>query len=119
MNPHLTLTLSPPIGWERRGNSSRTRIVPRRPVEQRRVHGPNACQNLGVEANLNRNPNPGAGLPMNPTAFLVKTATSRIAAPHISYSDGRANSAPREGTRPTNTTYGSWRPRALTRRLEV
>ena len=26
-NPHLTLTLSPPIGWERRGNSSRTRTV--------------------------------------------------------------------------------------------
>ncbi len=23
-NPHLTLTLSPPIGWERRGNSNRT-----------------------------------------------------------------------------------------------
>jgi hypothetical protein len=28
MNPHLTLTLSPPIGWERRGNSRGTRIVP-------------------------------------------------------------------------------------------
>jgi hypothetical protein len=26
-NPHLTLTLSPPIGWERRGNSLRARIV--------------------------------------------------------------------------------------------
>jgi hypothetical protein len=24
MNPHLTLTLSPPIGWERRGNRRRT-----------------------------------------------------------------------------------------------
>jgi hypothetical protein len=41
--PHLTLTLSPPIGWERRGNSRRTRIVPRRTVEQRQVHGPDAC----------------------------------------------------------------------------
>src|ERR1039458_7154484 len=30
MNPHLTLTLSPPIGWERRGNRRRTRVVPRR-----------------------------------------------------------------------------------------
>ena len=50
MNPHLTLTLSPPIGWERRGNSRRTRIVPRRSVEQRQVHGPNARQNFGVEA---------------------------------------------------------------------
>jgi hypothetical protein len=26
-NPHLTLTLSPPIEWERRGNSQRTSIV--------------------------------------------------------------------------------------------
>jgi hypothetical protein len=56
MNPHLTLTLSPPIGWERRGNSRRTRIVPRRSVEQRQVHGPNARQDFGVEANLNLNP---------------------------------------------------------------
>ena len=53
MNPHLTLTLSLPIGWERRGNSRRTRFVPPRSVEQRQVHGPNAGQNLGVEANLN------------------------------------------------------------------
>jgi len=43
MNPHLTLTLSPPIGWERRGNGRRTRIVPRRSVEQRQVHGADAC----------------------------------------------------------------------------
>jgi len=53
MNPDLTLTLSPPIGWERRGNSRRIRIVPRRSVEQRRVHGPNGRQNSGVKANLN------------------------------------------------------------------
>jgi len=39
--------------------------------------------------------------------------------PHISHSDGSANSAPREGTRPTNTSGASCRPRALTRRLEV
>ena len=26
MNPHLTLTLSPPIGWERRGNSQERRL---------------------------------------------------------------------------------------------
>ena len=50
MNPHLTLTLSPPMGWERRGNSRRTRIVPRSSVEQRRVHSPNARQDFGVEA---------------------------------------------------------------------
>jgi len=35
--------IPPPIGWERRGNSRRTRIVPRRFVEQRRVPGRNAC----------------------------------------------------------------------------
>jgi hypothetical protein len=46
MNAHLTLALSPPIGWERRGNSRRTRIVPRRSVEQRQVHGPNARQDF-------------------------------------------------------------------------
>jgi hypothetical protein len=32
MNPHLTLTLSPPIGWEGRGNSRRTRPVLRGPA---------------------------------------------------------------------------------------
>jgi hypothetical protein len=57
MNPHLTLTLSPPIGWERRGNSKRTRIVPRKSVEQRQVHDPNARQNFGVEANRLRRTN--------------------------------------------------------------
>ena len=59
MNPHLTLTLSPPIGWERRGNSRRTRIVPPRSVEQRQVHGPNARQNFGVEAFQEPSPHPG------------------------------------------------------------
>src|ERR1035441_7164327 len=56
INPHLTLTLSPPIGWERRGDRRRTRFVPRRSGEQRQVHGANARQNFGVEANLNLNP---------------------------------------------------------------
>ena len=50
MNPHLTLTLSLPIGWERRGNSGWTRFVPRRSGEQRPVHGPNTRQDFGVEA---------------------------------------------------------------------
>jgi hypothetical protein len=59
MNPHLTLALSPPIGWERRGNSRRTRIVPPRSVEQRQVHGPNARQNFGVEAFQEPSPHPG------------------------------------------------------------
>jgi hypothetical protein len=37
MNPHLTLTLSPPIGWERRGNSGRTRLVAWRSIVQGQV----------------------------------------------------------------------------------
>ena len=42
MDPHLTLTLSPPIGWERRGNGRRTRLVLRSCVEQRQIHDPEA-----------------------------------------------------------------------------
>ncbi len=57
MNPHLTLALSPPIGWERRGNRRRTRVLPRRPVEQRPVHGSHARQEFGVAANHNPNVN--------------------------------------------------------------
>ncbi len=41
-NPHLTLTLSPPIGWERRGNSKRTPIVLWKKWGQRQVQGFNA-----------------------------------------------------------------------------
>ena len=39
--------------------------------------------------------------------------------PHISHSDGKADSAPRGGTRPTSMHHRACRPRALTRRLEV
>jgi hypothetical protein len=38
-NPHLTLTLSPPIGWERRGNSGVRRHVVRKFVQRRLVGG--------------------------------------------------------------------------------
>ena len=31
-NPHLTLTLSPPIGWERRGDSQRASVVVANPT---------------------------------------------------------------------------------------
>jgi len=41
-NPHLTLTLSPPIGWERRGNSRRKRLISRKFAKQRQVQGSNA-----------------------------------------------------------------------------
>jgi alpha-galactosidase len=34
---HLTLTLSPPIGWERRGNSNRTQPQSQRPIGGHRV----------------------------------------------------------------------------------
>jgi len=47
MNPHLTLTLSPPIGWERRGNSGRMRSVARKLAEQRQVQGNNALWSCG------------------------------------------------------------------------
>jgi hypothetical protein len=39
MNPHLTLTLSPPIGWEGRGNSRRTRTVLSKSAERRPIQG--------------------------------------------------------------------------------
>jgi hypothetical protein len=42
MNLHLTLTLSPPIRWERRGNSRRTRTVLWKPASIRQVQGFNA-----------------------------------------------------------------------------
>ncbi len=35
--PHLTPTLSPPIGWERRGNGGRRRLVLGMFVEQRQI----------------------------------------------------------------------------------
>ena len=68
MNPHLTLTLSPPIGWERRGNSRRTRLVPRKFAEQRQVQGSNAQVAFGkISARRSRQcgveppPRPGGG----------------------------------------------------------
>ncbi|MGA2555892.1 MAG: hypothetical protein ABSG04_06410, partial [Verrucomicrobiota bacterium] len=59
MKPHLTLTLSPPIGWERRGNSRRTPIVPREFAEQRQARGSNAQVAVG------------GTLPMNPHLTLT------------------------------------------------
>ncbi len=43
-NPHLTLTLSPPIGRERRGNSKRTRTVLSKPASKSQVYGFNAAR---------------------------------------------------------------------------
>ena len=48
MNPHLTLTLSPPIRWERRGNSRRTRTVLWKPESIRQVQGFNARNFRGI-----------------------------------------------------------------------
>ncbi|MGA2557046.1 MAG: tRNA epoxyqueuosine(34) reductase QueG [Verrucomicrobiota bacterium] len=66
MNPHLTLTLSPPIGWERRGNSRRTRLVPRKFAEQRQVQGSNAQVAFG--GNLCPPPGIGCGSNVAPTS---------------------------------------------------
>ena len=41
-DPHLTLTLSPPIRWERRGNSRRAQRVTRETGSLRQVQGFNA-----------------------------------------------------------------------------
>ncbi len=41
-DPHLTLALSPPIGWERRGKSKRMAAVARMPGRMRQVQGSKA-----------------------------------------------------------------------------
>ena len=41
-DPHLTLTLSPPIGWERRGKSKLGRMVTRETGSLRQIQGFNA-----------------------------------------------------------------------------
>ena len=46
-NPHLTLTLSPPIEWERRGKSRRTRLGLRKFVERRQNRAFKARQPFG------------------------------------------------------------------------
>ena len=48
MNPHLTLTLSPPIRWERRGNSHRTCFCGRMSVGRTPVQGFNARMFRGI-----------------------------------------------------------------------
>jgi len=58
VNPHLTLALSPPIGWERRGNSSRIGIVPRRSFEQRQVRGSDCGARGARPSRLNSHPRP-------------------------------------------------------------
>jgi hypothetical protein len=42
-SPHLTLTLSAPIRWERRGNSRWPANLARQTGSLSQVHGPNAC----------------------------------------------------------------------------
>jgi hypothetical protein len=54
-----------------------------------------------------------------PLATGQSPKTALNSRPDISHSDGNANTAPREGTRPTSTHYRSCRPRALTRRSGV
>jgi len=66
MNPHLTLTLSPPIGWERRGKSGWTRMVPCRSGEQRQAQGVKIKIKIRIKIRMGNGRNPHLTLTLSP-----------------------------------------------------